>query len=275
MENYKKYLIIFSIASFVATVLIILSLTIKPNLVEDKDLKWDIILEDISEMRDENYMFPSQTSVDQLNSLNLTNYDGETITFDYVSVTLPREGYVELENSALIRYDSEQYHIRLDDYTQVIYSSTNFGLVDPYVRNYFTVNDVNIYQVTDNIFYTQIDPASLFEYSESELNDYKSNYYDNNIAGIVFWIDFFDVAFVLSILVIAISLPSAIWTSIRIKMYSGFPSIKEAKEHYEKVSVLKKKKKERLKLQKNEEKHQKALKELENLENEFNEDESK
>ncbi|NCA93504.1 ATP-binding protein, partial [bacterium] len=113
------------------------------------------------------------------------------------------------------------------------------------------------------IYYAENDPGTLFDYSENDIQDYSNRYYDENIASLVFWINFLEISFYSGIFLIAISVPLLGINIKRLVLYRGFPTIDEAAEYYNELQKLKKMKRLKNQKEKDKQKYQNNLKTLE------------
>lgn len=270
MKKIKLTIIFSSISILFSIIFITLNLIYKPIIVAEKIEYQEDLNERIEDMRYDNFVLPYESYADLLNQLELTYYDGSPVIFEAEVKQLGRNNYFQRENSGLIRYQDDEFRFRFDDYTSPVfyYPVTNGRLVDYYNRYYFTVNGEDIFHVS-NIYYAKNDPGTLFDYSENDIQDYSNRYYDENIASLVFWINFLEISLYSVISLIAISVPLLGINIRRLVLYRGFPSIDEAAEYYNELQKLKKMKRLKNQKEKDIQKYQNNLKILEKLKEEF------
>lgn len=261
----RKYIIsiIVSASILILSIITIVTSTIKtPGLEELKQSKYDRLNENVEDLRFDNVVWPTQNGVDALRNIG--------INIDFEEQELSRNNYVEIPHSVVILYGNERYFIKMDDFTSVVYSTTSFGLVDHYVRYYFTVGGERIKATSFEVI---TDPKNEFDYwhSQSELDDYRIEYYDEYISNIQRELDFLSVGADVAIVLIILTIPVIFISSRRLYLYSGFETIELAKDHYKKLNDLKSKKRKIDNKKKSEDKQKKRLQELEKLKEELQE----
>jgi len=266
MTKYKTILIISIISIVIAASLIIISSSRTPKLEDQRQAKYNRMNENIEDLRFDNVVWPTQNGVDALNDLG--------IDVDFAEQELSRNSYIELEHSVIILYENERYFIDMDDFTHVVYSSTQFGLVDHYVRYYFTIDGERIDETS---FYVNVDPKTEFDYwhSQSDFDDYRDEYYDDNIKILTSELEFYEIGVTVSICLIMLSVPLLIVFSRKLYLYSGFETIELAKEHYKKLYSLKSKKRKKDSIRRTEDKQKERLEKLKNLERDLQEPKDK
>lgn len=262
MRKYKISIIV-SASILILSIITIVTSTIKtPVLEELRQSKYDRMNENVEDLRFHNAVLPIQNGVDKLRNIG--------IDIDFEEQELSINNYVEIPHSVIISYGNERYFIKMDDFTVIDKKITNSGLIDYYVRYYFTVGGERI---KATYFEVITDPKNEFDYwhSESELDDYRIEYYDKYISNIQHELDFLYVGSEIAIVLIILTIPVIFISSRRLYLYSGFETVELAKEYYTKLNELKSQKRKVDTKKKTEDKQKKRLQELEKLKEELQE----
>lgn len=271
MKKIKRLVVISSVIVFVSLTALIVTFIVSPKLETNLEFHKDYVNEQKKNMREENSLiwFDLDAVASHLNYLELSYYDRSPAYFEYVEVTVLRR-FLEREYSAMIRYEDEEYVFKIKDPGTGESYKGPFDL-DYYTYGYFTVNDELFYLDTNNIFYADNDPDYLFENSNSEIDSFVESYKENNINPILFWINFIDVLKPTTIFLMIVLVPVLIINTRKMYLYSGFPTVQEAKEYYKEYGYLRKKKKVKKNEENKKKKYNKALEELDKLKNEVSE----